>query len=210
MNNWIRGMLGLTAVAALTACGQQQESAKVDLQGLQEVAQGVARGETRLSVQTLSHRLIEGHQDFVLIDIRKPDAFTVGHIKGAENLPLAELMSEAKLAALPKERQLIVYSQGSSEAAAAAALLRLAGRTAVAVTGGFDAWDKQILHPQIPPVATVNEDATTAEKRAIACYFIGGKGAPSEAPVYAPKPAPAYVPPVTTAPPPKRHRGEGC
>jgi rhodanese-related sulfurtransferase len=211
MKNLIRGMFGLMLAAALTACGGAgQGKAKMGASGLEHVAQGVARGEDRVSVQDLSHWIIQGRKDFVLIDIRKPDAFAVGHIKGAENVPLAELMSKAKLDGLPGGRKLIVYSADSAEAAAAAALLRVAGHEAQAVTGGYDAWAREILHPNISAVATIGETPAVAEKRAIACYFVGGKGAASQAPVYAPKPVPAYTPPVTTAPPPLPHRGEGC
>jgi rhodanese-related sulfurtransferase len=212
MKRWMRSTLGLAAVAALTACGGSgQGKSKVDVRALQQVAQGVARGEDRVNVKDLSHWIVQGRKDFVLIDIRKPDAFVAGHIQGAESVPLAELMSEDKIMGLPTERKLIVYSADSAEAAAATALLRLAGLDAVAMSGGYDAWDRQVLHPEIPTVATVAEAPANAEQRAIACYFLGGKGAANQAPVYAPKAAPAFVPPVSTAPPLRpRHANEGC
>lgn len=212
MKRLMRSTLGLAAVAALTACGGSgQGKSKVDVRALQQVAQGMARGEDRVNVKDLSHWIVQGRKDFVLIDIRKPDAFVAGHIQGAESVPLAELMSEDKIMGLPTERKLIVYSADSAEAAAATALLRLAGLDAVAMSGGYDAWDRQILHPEIPAVATVAEAPATAERRAIACYFLGGKGAANQAPVYAPKAVPAFVPPVSTAPPLRpRHANEGC
>ena len=210
MKSLIRGVLGLAAVAALTACGGAGDGA-VAVTDLQKVAQGVARGEGRMSVQDLSRWIISGHQTFALLDLRSPEAYAAGHIEGAENHPLAELMNPEKLAALPEGRKLVVYSADSTEAAAASALLRLAGHDAQAVTGGYEAWDKEILHPDIPDVASVDEPAAIAEKRAIACYFVGGQNAAGEAPVYAPKSEPAFTPPVTSTPALRPHRsGEGC
>jgi rhodanese-related sulfurtransferase len=209
MKNLILGMFALALAATLAACGGAGRG-KVDMHSLQQVAQGVARGENMVTVQDLSHWIIQGRKDFVLLDLRKPDAFAAGHIQGAQSMPMAELMSEAKLATLPAGQKVIVYSADSVEAAAATALLRVAGHDALAMGGGYDAWDKQILHPPIPAVATRNEAPEVAEKRAIACYFVGGKAAGSEAPVYAPKAAPAFVPPVSTAPPPRPRHSEGC
>jgi len=214
MKTLLHSMLGLTAAAVVSACGGPAPgAAKVDVQSLQQVAQGVARGEDQVGVADLSHWLIEGRNDFVLIDIRKPEAFAAGHIRGAESVPLAELISDAKLSTLPAGRKLIVYAADSAEGVAAATLLRVAGRDALAITGGYAAWVRQILHPDIAAVPTVDEAPTAAEARAIACYFVGAQVASNSAPAYAPKPAPAFVPPVTSATPATptspRHR-EGC
>ena len=210
MKSLIRGVLGLAVIAALSACsGSGPESA--DVADLQQVAQGIARGEGQISVQDLSKQLIEGHKALTLIDIRSPEAFAAAHIKGAQNLPLAQLMSRDKLATLPAAGSLVVYSQDSGDGAAAAALLRLAGHPAKVVDGGYSAWDREILHPDVPAVATKDEAPDLARKRAISCYFLGGKGAGDEAPTYAPKPQPAFVPPLTAVPKPRQHRSsEGC
>lgn len=202
----------LLACVALAACsGRQPGPARVNLQALQQVAQGVARGADRVSVGELSHWIVAGRKDFVLLDIRTPYAYAAGHIEGAQSVPLAELVTEARLAALPAALRLIVYADDSTDAAAAVALLRVAGRDAQLVSGGYAAWERQVLHPDVPTVASVDEAPVLAEKRAIACYFVGGKGGGTEAPVYAPAAKAAFVPPVSTAPPPqpKRH-GEGC
>ncbi len=203
-------LVAVAAVAVLAGCGGTTGTASMDVHGLQQVAQVVARGEDRVGVEELSHWIIEGRKDFVLIDLRKPDAFAAGHIQGAQNVPLAELISEPKLAALPGGRKLIVYSADSAEAAAGAALLRVAGRTALAVKGGYDAWDRQIAHPDIPAVASADEGPVTTEQRAIACYFVGGRGAASEAAVYAPKAAPASVAPATGGVPSRLPKRGGC
>ena len=211
MKGLIPKLLGLTlTAAALTACGGPGHgTADTNTQSLQKVAQDMARGEDWVSVKDVSHWIIEGHKDFVLIDIRKPDAFAAGHIQGAENVPLAEIMNKDQLAELPTGRKIISYSTDSADAAAATALLRVAGHNAMGMTGGYASWDREILHPNIPPVATTDESPATAEKRAISCYFIGGKGSSNEAPVYVPKKTAPTAPPPPLAPPPGRHN-EGC
>ncbi len=205
----IRHMLWLTVAGALTACGAPPPGGELSAQRLEQVTQSVARGENQVSVEQLAQWIIESRKDFMLIDIRSADAFAAGHIKGAQNLPLTDLVTPAKLGSLPKDRKVILYSTGSEHAAAASALLRLAGCDALLVKGGYDAWSRHVLNPDIPSVAEIGEAASIAKKRAVACYFVGGQGA--EAPVYAPKPAP-FVPPVTTVQPkqPRRAHREGC
>lgn len=58
-----------------------------------------------------------------LIDVREPDEFTgeLGHIPGAELVPLATL--EATAASWPRERPLIVVCRSGARSAKAAALL---------------------------------------------------------------------------------------
>jgi rhodanese-related sulfurtransferase len=48
-----------------------------------------------------------GAPDFVLVDTRPREAYAQGHIKGAVNVPLAEI---AKLAPkLPRDKELVTY-----------------------------------------------------------------------------------------------------
>jgi rhodanese-related sulfurtransferase len=48
-----------------------------------------------------------GAPDFVLVDTRSRDAFAQGHIRGAVNVPVAELAQLAQK--LPKEKELVTY-----------------------------------------------------------------------------------------------------
>jgi rhodanese-related sulfurtransferase len=195
----MRNVLWLTVAGSLAACGGPAPESAVSAEALQKVAQGVARKEGRVAAEELARWIIEGRKDFVLIDIRSADAFALGHVQGAEHVPLTELVTPTALAGLPSDRKVIVYSQGPEETAAAATLLRLGGRDGVVLTGGYEAWSRDVLNPDIPAVATVGEAPALAEKRAIACYFVGGQGSKAEAPVYAPKPAPV-APPAAAAP----------
>lgn len=199
------GIVALTAVAALAGCSPGGRHAKVDAATLQRVAQDVARGEDWVSPKEVAKSIVAGRKDFILIDVRKPDAYKAAHIKGATNIPMAELMNEGRLDKLPPGRKLIVYSANSADASAAVALLRITGRNAVGLDGGYTAWDRDVLHPNIPVLASTHEAPAMAKKRALACYFVGGKRPSQQIPVYAPE-----APPPVMVPAPAPHGHEGC
>lgn len=198
---WMRSALWLAVAGSLVACGGPASDSGVSAELLQKVAQGVARAEGQVKAEELARWIIEGRKDFVLFDIRPAGAFATGHIQGAENLPVTELVAAVKLPALPTDRKIVVYGQRAEETAAAAALLRLAGRDGVLLLGGYDAWSRTVLNPDIPDVPTVGESPAAAEKRAIACYFVGGQGAQAAAPAPAPKPVQAAPPAAAPAAP---------
>ena len=50
--------------------------------------------------------------DFVLLDVRTRDAFAKAHIKGAVNVPLAELKDLA--GKLPRDKELVAYCWNST------------------------------------------------------------------------------------------------
>ena len=165
----------LIAVAAIVAaCGQPPEpGTRVSFM---DVAQSAARQEDRVSVEQLAEWLIEERQDFVLIDVRSKEEYTKGKIHEARNIPLAELVNDATIAGLPTDRKVVVYSNGSENAAKASTMLRLVGVDAHLVTGGFNAWHERILNPDIPEEELDGENPQVSAQRAYACYFVGDRG----------------------------------
>ncbi len=210
MKHLITILPGLLTVV-LGACSDEQAAqSAIDSARLEQVAQVVARKQDRVSADELARWLIERRADFVLVDIRDDDAYAAGHIDGALHLPVTELVTQEGLRQLPAGRRVIVYSNGSEFAGQAAVLLRLAGRDADLLLGGYNFWSRHVQNPEVPPTAADGEYPQLALKRAIACYFAGG-GAPP--PVAAPAPLrhrqpPAFTPP--TAPPPPPAPEEGC
>jgi rhodanese-related sulfurtransferase len=165
----------LTATAAVLAgCGQPPDAGSGVT--FTDVAQSAARQEDRVSVEQLAEWLIEERQDFVLIDVRSRDEFTQGKIHEARNLPLAELVSREAIASLPTDRKIVVYSNGSENAAKASTMLRLAGFDAQLVTGGYNAWHQRILNPDISAEELDGESPQVSAQRAYSCYFVGERG----------------------------------
>lgn len=176
--------------ASIAACGPtpKTEVSMVD------VAQAAARQDDRVSAEELAGWLIEGRGDFVLIDVRMPGDFDKGSIAEAENIPLAELVSADALENLPADRKIIVYSNGSENAAKAVVMLRLFGLDAHLLTGGYNAWHARILNPDISAEALDGESSRVAEQRAYSCYFVGERsGAAMSLPSKSREP---FVPPV--------------
>jgi len=76
---------------------------------------------------------------FLMVDVRTPEEYAEGHIKGAKLIPLAEL--EQRLAELPKDKQLYVYCRSGRRSVSASEILARAGFSRVEnVLGGINAW----------------------------------------------------------------------
>ena len=180
------GMVLAVGLLALAGCGPTENKGK----SLVDVAQSAARGEDRVSVRDLATWIIEGRGDFLVVDVRMPEEFSNGAIENARNIPLAQLVRDESIAELPTDRKVVVYSNGSENAAKAAVMLRLAGINAQLLVGGYNAWHSVILNPDISAEALDGETLQVSEQRAFACYFVG------ECAGAAPAPAKPFTPPV--------------
>ena len=169
MKNSIKATLFSLSVASIAACSPSNET---DV-SLADVAQAAARQDDRVSVEDVASWLIEGRGDFKLIDVRSPDDFEDGKIGEAENIPITQLVTEDVLRSLPRDRLVIVYSNGSENAAKAVVLLRLKGIDAHLMAGGYNAWHEHILNPDISAEELDGESLRVSEQRAYSCYFVG-------------------------------------
>jgi rhodanese-related sulfurtransferase len=186
-------LLGV-ALAGIAACGGPQPGD--GRTSLVDVAQAAARGSDSVAVDELARWIVEGREDFVLVDVRTAGDFKQGSIGKARNLSIAELVTEDVLDTLPADRKVIVYSNGSENGAKASVLLRLAGLDAHVLSGGYNAWHAQILNPEIPAEEQPGESLQVTEQRALACYFVGDRSGKDGAE----RPDVEFVPPVYTEP----------
>lgn len=202
MNKFSKMTLLALPVALVAACGASDKREVT----LADVAQAAARQDDRTSVEDLAGWLVEGRADFKLIDVRMREDFESGSIGDAENIPIAQLVKPDVLSRLPTDRMVIVYSNGSENAAKAAVMLRLSGIDAHLLTGGYNAWHSRILNPDISADEIDGESLEVSKQRALSCYFVGersGLGATRRD-----KDSEPFVPPVFTedeelqAPPP--------
>ena len=189
--------LYLLAGLFVTACGDNDRLSQQQTRSFEQVAQIVARQDDRVLAEDLARWFIEGRKDFVLIDVRPAADYDKGHIESAQNLVVTELVTPEKLEALPTDRKVIVYSQGSELAGQAVVLLRLAGYDASLLLGGYNFWAQHVLNPEISPTQADGEYPRVPEQQAIACYFVGGDKMAQAPPVPRKPVVPAFVPPVT-------------
>lgn len=77
-----------------------------------------------------------------LLDVRQPEEHEAAKIDGAVLIPLAEL--PGRLAELPKDRPLVVMCHHGMRSAHAVHHLREAGFDALNLSGGIDAWSREI------------------------------------------------------------------
>ncbi len=90
-----------------------------------------------------------GSQDIIILDVREPMEWDIGHIDGAVQIPLREL--SARLSELDREREVVAYCRSGQRSAMALRILHEAGfAKAKHLRGGLLAW-REDIDPSIPP-----------------------------------------------------------
>lgn len=101
-------------------------------------------GEAMVTPAEIAGRLGQPGPAPLLLDVRTATEFAEGRVPGAINIPVQEL--EARLAELPRDRELVVYCRSGRRAATASALLREHGYTQVReMEGSLLAWREKGL-----------------------------------------------------------------
>ncbi|MDX9872651.1 MAG: rhodanese-like domain-containing protein [Clostridia bacterium] len=80
---------------------------------------------------------VKAGEDMFILDIRQPDVYAQGHIKGAVNLPWGTAISD-NLAKLPADKTIMVYCYTGQTAGQTVALLNIAGFDAKSVNLGWN------------------------------------------------------------------------
>lgn len=122
---------------------------------------------------------VKADEDMFILDIRQPDVYEEGHIKGAVNAPWGTDISE-NLDKLPMDKTIMVYCYTGQTAGQTVALLNMAGFDAKSVNLGWNLGIEKVDGVDEVIETTVNEfgEATGAEidpeiKTAIEDYFAG-------------------------------------
>jgi rhodanese-related sulfurtransferase len=89
-----------------------------------------------------------GVADFVLLDVRSPEAYAKSHALGAVNLP-QPMINEATTAHLAKDTVLVVYcwGPGCNGATRAAIKLSALGFPVKEMIGGIEYWEERERYP---------------------------------------------------------------
>ena len=76
----------------------------------------------------------------VILDVRQPDEYATGHIRGAVLLPVGEIEAQAATVLPDKNTKILVYCRSGNRSAVAAAALQTLGYTDVNDFGGIIDW----------------------------------------------------------------------
>ncbi|MFO0615731.1 MAG: helix-turn-helix domain-containing protein [Polyangiaceae bacterium] len=110
--------------------------------------------------------------DVDLVDVREPDEFASGHLRGARSVPLAELKANpAKhLKAGPT---MFVCAKGVRSQTAAAIAESAGWGTVYSIEGGTDAWRRANLPVEVAPRVAASAPAPAAEDDAPVDVVVG-------------------------------------
>lgn|SRR5690349_2415555 len=86
------------------------------------------------------------NQGALVLDIRKPDEFALGHVAGARQLPSDQILTAGESFKRYKEKPVVVIDESGSLSAAAVRQLNTQGFTkAFSLRGGFAGWRAENL-----------------------------------------------------------------
>jgi rhodanese-related sulfurtransferase len=93
-------------------------------------------------VNTAQATHLINREDALVVDVREPGEYGVGHILGARNVPLSRLADAADLGKR-KDRPLILYCDSGDRSGKATSVLKKQGFARVVnLSGGIGAWQQ--------------------------------------------------------------------
>ncbi len=105
----------------------------------------------RLPVEVFMRDKVNHTRDWFVIDVREPEEFAAGHIEGAINIPLRELMRHLDELPTSKTAFILVYCHSQKRATHALVILHEIGYVnAYNLQGGYAAYDEWLKHNPLP------------------------------------------------------------
>lgn len=121
---------------------------------------------------------VKANESMFILDIRQPDVYAKGHIKGAVNAPWGTAISD-NLEKLPKDKVIMVYCYTGQTAGQTVALLNMAGFNAKSVNLGWDLGIAkvegvaEVVETKTNAFAATNSAVKLELKKAVADYLKG-------------------------------------
>jgi rhodanese-related sulfurtransferase len=82
----------------------------------------------------------DADNDPVIIDVRSPEDYALGHIAGAANVNIKNMFTTAELAKLPADKQIVGYCYSGQSCSQAVAGLQMLGYDAYNMSFGMPSW----------------------------------------------------------------------
>ncbi|MBU90053.1 molybdenum cofactor biosynthesis protein MoeB [Candidatus Woesearchaeota archaeon] len=102
--------------------------------------------EDEINVQQMK-KMIDNHEDFLLIDVREEPEWDICKIKGAKLIPLSQIMNRNIdiLEDIEKDKNIVLYCHTGARSSEALQILRDEGfKNLKNLVGGIDAWANEI------------------------------------------------------------------
>jgi hypothetical protein len=175
-----------------------------------ELALSTVNNSDKISVTELADWIIQGKQDFELVDLRPPEKYNEYAIPNAQCIPLVQLPESDLL----RNQKIIFYSDDDVAASQAWFMLKSKGYKGVYILdGGLNTWKENILFPKAP-ISGSKDDLAQFEKMKEVSKYFGGQ-AQTDSSVAELKPS-FQLPTSTTGvqktgnAPVKKKKREGC
>ena len=199
-------MLAL-ALGLIAPFGGPRDGGTVTLNAA-ELAAIVESEVDHVTVDELADWVIQGRNDYRLLDVRDPAAYAEYHIPTAESVQITELAAYPLL----RNEKIVLYSDGGTHSAQGWFLLKARGYGGVyMLLYGLEEWKQRILFPSLAPTASLREVADFERARRVSLFFGGtprsGEVTAEQTAIAMPKPPPPGPAPVVST---KRKRKEGC
>jgi len=98
--------------------------------------------ETDITPKELAEKLASG-ESVVMIDVREPYEWSVGHIDAAQHIPLAQVPQ--RLTDIPKDREIVMICRSGGRSERARMFLEQSGFTNVKnLVGGMMRWAREV------------------------------------------------------------------
>ena len=139
---------------------------------------GVENAEDHIDPEDLADRMMRGGRDLTVVDVRTPLEFNRFHLRGARNIPLAELGDS--LFPIQNKGLIVLYSNGMTHPAQARdSLFRQGFRNVYILTEGLTGFMERCLKP-----ASLRSEPVSLEMvnriQAWRSYFYSGAGSRSD------------------------------
>ena len=97
-----------------------------------------------ISAEDMRTQLKKARREIQLVDVRTPEEFKRGHIKGSLNVPLSILKKQVAALPFDKDRQIIAICYSATRSIPALRILSDAGyKDAVQLQGGLRVWESK-------------------------------------------------------------------
>jgi rhodanese-related sulfurtransferase len=170
----------------------------------------IVEGEAdHVTVDELADWIVQGRNDYRLIDVRDAAAYAEYHIPTAESVQLTDLIDYP----LSRSEKIVLYSDGSMHSAQAWFLLKAQGYPgAYILLYGLEEWKERVLFPALAAGASPEQTAEFQRRSQVSAFFGGsprtGEAGTIEQVAFQMPEAPASGPtPVAAG---KRKKKEGC